>query len=100
MDVPTCCVQGFETSLGQILGVIESQVWYAGGKQNIAGIGIGAPGPLNPKNGVVINPPQSARLARNIPLARQVAKQFGITTRLENDCQRRRGWPKSCSARR
>jgi glucokinase len=84
IDVPTRAAEGFETSLGQILGVIETLVQHAGGKQNVAGIGICAPGPLNPKTGVVINPPNLPGW-RNIPLTRQVEKRFSILTRLEND---------------
>ena len=84
IDVPTRAAEGFETSLGQILGVIETLVQRAGGKQNIAGIGVCAPGPLNPKTGVVINPPNLPGW-RNIPLTRQVEKHFSIPTRLEND---------------
>jgi len=84
IDVPTRAAEGFQTSLGQILGVIERLVQEAGGKENIAGIGICAPGPLNPKTGVVINPPNLPGW-RNILLTRQVEKHFSIPTRLEND---------------
>jgi glucokinase len=84
IDVPTRAEEGFETSLGQIMGVIETLVQHAGGRQNIAGIGICAPGPLNPKTGVVINPPNLPGW-RGIPLTRLVEKRFSILTRLEND---------------
>jgi glucokinase len=84
IDVPTRAAEGFETSLRQILGVVEQLIQQGGEMDNIAGIGICAPGPLNPKTGVIINPPNLPGW-RNIPLARRVEKQFGIPTRVEND---------------
>ena len=56
----------------------------AGGKENVGGIGICAPGPLNPKTGVVLNPPNLPGW-RNIELAKLVEKEFGVPAKLEND---------------
>ena len=82
--VPTRAEEGFETSFQQILSVIEQLIEHAGGKQNIAGIGICAPGPLNPRTGLVINPPNLPGW-RNIQLARRVEKKFGLQAKVEND---------------
>ena len=71
--VPTRAEEGFETSFQQILAAIEELIGHAGGKQNIAGIGMCAPGPLNPRTGLVINPPNLPGW-RNIQLARRVEK--------------------------
>jgi len=55
--VPTRAEKGFKTSYSQDVHLIERLIKLAGGKENVAGIGICAPGPLNPKAGIVINPP-------------------------------------------
>jgi glucokinase len=82
--VPTRAEEGFAASCGQILSVIETLITQAGGKENVVGIGICAPGPLNPKTGVVINPPNLPGW-RNIPLAKMVQKKFGLPAKVEND---------------
>ena len=82
--VPTRAEEGFEASFQQILSVIGQLIELAGGKQHIAGIGICAPGPLNPKTGLVINPPNLPGW-RNIQLARRVEKKFGLQAKVEND---------------
>src|SRR5580700_9483698 len=51
----------------------------------ISGIGICAPGPLNPKTGVVVNPPNLPGW-RDVPLAQMASGKFGLPARLENDC--------------
>ena len=50
----------------------------------MGGIGICAPGPLNPKTGVVLNPPNLPGW-RDIELAKLVEKEFGVPAKLEND---------------
>jgi glucokinase len=50
----------------------------------IAGIGICAPGPLDPNTGVVINPP-NLPCWRNFPLAAAVEKVYGVPAKVEND---------------
>jgi glucokinase len=82
--VPTHADQGFAKSYSQIVHLIERLIRAAGGKHNVRGIGICTPGPLNPKTGVVINPPNLPGW-RNIELAKMVGKQFGLPTKLEND---------------
>jgi glucokinase len=82
--VPTRAAEGFKTSFDQIVQAIDCLMERAGGKQNITGIGICAPGPLNPRTGVVINPPNLPGW-RNIQLARMVEKRFGLSTKVEND---------------
>jgi glucokinase len=82
--VPTRADEGFETSFQQILSVIEDLIGCAGGKQNIVGIGMCAPGPLNPRTGLVINPPNLPGW-RNVQLGRRVEKKFGLPAKVEND---------------
>jgi len=82
--VPTYADKGFDRSFAQIAHLIGRLVRAAGGKENVGGIGICAPGPLNPKTGVVINPPNLPGW-RNIELTKLVEKKFGLAARLEND---------------
>ena len=53
-------------------------------RPSIAGIGICAPGPLDPYAGVVVNPP-NLPCWRGFPLAAEVEKVYRIAVRLEND---------------
>jgi glucokinase len=50
----------------------------------IRGIGICAPGPLDPATGVVINPP-NVPCWRNFPLAAEVEKVYRVRVKVEND---------------
>jgi glucokinase len=51
---------------------------------SLAGIGICAPGPLDPFRGVVLNPP-NLPCWRNFPLAAEVQRVFGVRSRMDND---------------
>ena len=82
--VPTRADKGFKRSYAQIIHLIGRLLRAAGGKENVGGIGICAPGPLNPKTGVVLNPPNLPGW-RNIPLAKLVEKEFGLPSKVEND---------------
>ena len=50
----------------------------------IRGIGICAPGPLDPATGIVINPP-NVPCWRNFPLAYEVEKVYRVPVKVEND---------------
>src|ERR1700691_1652102 len=50
----------------------------------ISGIGMCAPGPLDPRTGVVINPPNLPGW-RNFPLAAEISKIYQLPVRLDND---------------
>ncbi len=82
--LPTLADKDFKASLGQVFRLIERLVIRAGGKENVVGIGMCAPGPLNPKTGVVFTPPNMPAW-RNVPLARLVRERFGLPALLEND---------------
>jgi glucokinase len=53
-------------------------------RAQIRGIGICAPGPLDPATGVVINPP-NLPCWRNFPLAAEVARIYRVQVKVEND---------------
>jgi glucokinase len=55
-----------------------------GARGSVGGIGICAPGPLDPANGVVLNPP-NVPCWRNFPLAAEVERAFGLPARVDND---------------
>jgi glucokinase len=84
LTVPTRAAQGFASSFGQVVRVIERLVHRAGGEKNVQGIGLCAPGPFDTKNGVILNAPNIAGW-RNIPLAAKLGKQFGLPVKVEND---------------
>ena len=50
----------------------------------IHGIGICSPGPLDPKTGIVINPP-NLPCWRNFPLGPEIAKAYGLPVHVDND---------------
>jgi glucokinase len=50
----------------------------------VTGIGLCSPGPLDPKRGVVINPP-NLPCWRGFPLAAEVECAFGVPARVDND---------------
>jgi glucokinase len=51
---------------------------------NVKGIGVSSPGPLDPRTGVVINPP-NLTCWRNFPLAAEVQKKYSLPTHVDND---------------
>src|SRR2546427_10490513 len=51
---------------------------------SIRGIGICSPGPLDPKTGLVINPP-NVPCWRNFPLAAEVAHIYRVPVKVDND---------------
>jgi glucokinase len=50
----------------------------------VTGIGLCSPGPLDPKTGVVLNPP-NLPCWRGFPLAAETERAFGIPARVDND---------------
>jgi glucokinase len=53
-------------------------------RPGLTGIGVCAPGPLDPKTGVILNPP-NVPCWRNFPLAAEVQRVFGLSARVDND---------------
>jgi glucokinase len=56
----------------------------AAARSTIGGIGICAPGPLDPNTGVVINPP-NLPCWRDFQLAAEIEKKYGVPVKIEND---------------
>ena len=72
---------GFAAVKATIDAVLEAKPGVA---QSLVGIGICSPGPLDPRTGVVINPP-NVPCWRNFPLAAETQKAFGLPVRVDND---------------
>jgi glucokinase len=53
-------------------------------RKTLHGIGICAPGPLDPHTGVVIHPP-NLKCWRNFPLAEEMSRRYGVAVRVDND---------------
>lgn len=73
------------TGLASVTAAIDSLTAMNGtGASQLRGIGICAPGPLDPVSGVVINPP-NLPCWRNFPLAAEIAKIYNVPVRVDND---------------
>ena len=85
---PMVCERWRRQWLASVTKAIETastQAVRAAGEHNlIRGVGICAPGPLDPKSGVVINPP-NLPCWRNFPLAAEVAHIYRVRVKVDND---------------
>jgi glucokinase len=86
--VPMVSSNGAAAGLASVTSAIESvsdQLNPAGVQSTqIRGIGICSPGPLNPKTGIVLNPP-NLPCWRDYPLAAEVARLYPVRVTLDND---------------
>src|SRR3954451_5413469 len=71
-----------EAALSAVTGAIDSMFSVSDG--NIEGIGICAPGPLDPKSGIVLNPP-NLPCWRNFSLAERVTEKYSVPVKVDND---------------
>jgi len=85
---PMVCSDGAADGLDAVtkaIGTASLQARRAVGAHNlIHGIGVCSPGPLDPKTGVVINPP-NLPCWRNYPLVAELARIYRVQVRLDND---------------
>lgn len=73
--------EGFGAVAKAIQAIFEE---HPQSRSAVAGIGICAPGPLDPQTGIVLNPP-NLPCWRNFPLAAEVRRAFGVCAKVEND---------------
>jgi glucokinase len=73
-----------EAGLQAVVAAIESIAAGAVPYGGFHGIGICAPGPLDPKTGVVLNPP-NLPCWRNFPLADKITEIYDLPVRVDND---------------
>jgi glucokinase len=83
---PMVADRGPERGLEAVASAIEAVFAKASSEpgQPIRGIGICAPGPLDPATGVVLNPP-NLPCWRDFPLAAQVAQRYRVPVKVDND---------------
>jgi glucokinase len=79
---PTLPEQGGDAVIGRIVKLARASIAAARGKE-IAGVGIGSPGPLDTKTGIVILTPNLGWV--NMPLRDRVAEGLKLPTELDND---------------
>ncbi len=61
-----------------------SQIKATAQGKNVAAIGVTSPGPLDPRSGVVINPP-NLPCWRNFPLKAEIERAYGLPAKVDND---------------
>jgi glucokinase len=81
MSAHGTAAQGLSCVVNAINNVLEGDPRL---KESLRGIGICSPGPLDPRGGVVINPP-NLPCWRNFPLADEVSRIFGVPVKVDND---------------
>jgi glucokinase len=74
-----------EEGLAAVTAAIDAMLSEAGSTQaSVQGIGICAPGPLDPNTGVVLNPP-NVPCWRNFPLAAELERKYHRPVKVDND---------------
>ncbi len=81
----TCAIKGPKVVVERMLDSARQVMAEAGAiSSQVAAVGVGAPGPLNVKTGVVVAPPNLPGWD-HVPLERRIEEGLGIATFLEND---------------
>ncbi len=85
LSVPTEVPKGRDAVVANIVVSAQQAIAQAGvNRAKVAGIGIGSPGPLSHRKGLVINPGNLPCL-KDVPLRQIVTERTGIQSTLEND---------------
>jgi glucokinase len=86
LRTPMAANGGPEAGFKAVTSAIDSLLAddTAGPQARVKAIGICAPGPLDPKSGVVLNPP-NLPCWRNFPLAARVAEVYRLPVKVDND---------------
>jgi glucokinase len=82
VSAPTIAEQGADAVLDRIVKLARASIGAARGKE-IAGVGIGSPGPLNTKTGIVLLTPNLGWT--NFPLRDRLAASLDLPAVLDND---------------
>ncbi|MBC8172089.1 MAG: ROK family protein [Anaerolineae bacterium] len=82
-ETATMAHQGLEATLGRIKDMIRA-VLPGDPTVSVAGIGISAPGPLNPQTGVIVAPPNLDGW-HNVPLGDILSDEFKLPVYVGND---------------
>ncbi len=85
----TPTAQGADAVITSIAGAITESIvqakaaWGGGGDLEVIGVGIGSPGPIDTKRGLVVTSPNLGWT--NVPLRDRVSELVGVRTTLDND---------------
>jgi glucokinase len=82
---PTVATGDAAAGLASVTGAIDA-LFAANpqARETIRGIGICAPGPLDPNTGVVINPP-NLKCWRDFPLGDEISRRYRVPVKVDND---------------
>ena len=80
---PMVADAGEEAALDAVTGAIDSMLATPEGR-GVRSIGICAPGPLDPRAGIVLNPP-NLPCWRNFPLADRIKAKYQVPVKVDND---------------
>jgi glucokinase len=69
--------------IGRLRGVVAAL--DAGTRSALVGIGLSAPGPLDPHRGILVEPPNIGPGFRDVPFAEPIAQALNLPVRLERD---------------
>lgn len=84
-SVPTHAEMGYEYTVNNIKSVIKESLKETNTSiENVEGIGFGAPGQIDSKKGIVRLLPNIPGWV-NVPLSEIMEKEFGVTTKVDND---------------
>jgi glucokinase len=78
--------EGASAVLDRIVKTIKDAVHEAGARvKDVRAVGIGAPGPLNPKTGVILHAPNLGPTWNELPIAAHLSDRLGCPVYLGND---------------
>jgi glucokinase len=81
---PMIAHESAEAGLQAVTDAIDSMKSAAAEHGGFESIGICSPGPLDPRSGIILNPP-NLPCWRNFPLAERVAQKYSQPVKVEND---------------
>jgi glucokinase len=82
--VPMVSSATAQDGFGAVKTAIDSLSVRVGPGEEVAGIGVCSPGPLDPHKGIVINPP-NLPCWRNFPLGEEITRAYGLPASIDND---------------
>lgn len=83
--VPMAANSGPESGLASVTKAIDQVCAKASSADGVLqGIGMCAPGPLDPNTGVILNPP-NVPCWRNFPLADEISRKYNVPVKVDND---------------
>ena len=82
--VPMIADRTAEEAMDAVRAAVDSVSRQLDRPDEVTGIGVCSPGPLDPKSGVVINPP-NLPCWRNFPLGDEIARAYRVPAFIDND---------------